>query len=93
MAAAYADSGKREEALRILLQLKEKSAKQYVSPMDIGFAEAALGNRSEAIEQFRKAYEDGSEMLLFSQVYGRFYGIGKDRRFQELVRQSSHGWS
>ncbi|MBV9406694.1 MAG: hypothetical protein JO211_15215, partial [Acidobacteriaceae bacterium] len=59
----------------------------------IGFVEAALGNRDQAIEQFRKGYADGSEMLLFSKLYGRYYGIGKDPRFQQLVRQASRGWS
>ncbi|MBV9268367.1 MAG: protein kinase, partial [Acidobacteriaceae bacterium] len=93
LGAAYADSGQRLEALRVLALLKEKSAKQYVSPMDIGFLEAALGNRDQAIEQFRKGYEDGSEMLLFPQVYERYYGVGKDPRFRQLMRRISRGRS
>ncbi|MBV9158558.1 MAG: protein kinase [Acidobacteriaceae bacterium] len=93
LGAAYADAGQRQEAVRVLARLKSKSVQQYVSPMDIGFVEAALGNRDEAIEEFREGYKDGSEMLLFSQVYGRFYAIGKDPRFQQLVRQVSRGWS
>lgn len=93
LGAAYADSGQRQEAFRVLAQLKNQSVEQYVSPMDIGFLEAALGERDQAIEEFRRGYEDGSEMLLFSQVYGRFYGVGQDARFQQLIRQVNHGWS
>jgi tetratricopeptide (TPR) repeat protein len=85
LAAALAGSGKREEAQRILASLKNKELEQYVSPMDIGLAEAALGNRDQAMEEFRKGYEDGSEMLLYPQIYGRVYGIGDDPRFQQLV--------
>lgn len=92
LGAAYADSGERQEAVRTLGWIKSISEKQYVSPMDIGFVEAALGNRDKAIAAFRKGYEDGSEMLLFPKVYGRFYGIGKDPRFQDLVREVSRGW-
>jgi tetratricopeptide (TPR) repeat protein len=91
LGAAYADSGQRQEAVRILASLRNISERQYVSPMDIGFVEAALGNRDQAIEEFRKGYKDGSEMLLFPQLYGRSYGIGSDPRFQELLRQVSRG--
>lgn len=93
LGAAYADYGQRQEAFGVLAHLKNKSAQQYVSPMDIGFVEAALGNLDQASDDFRKGYEDGSEMLLFPQVHGRFYGIGKDPRFLLLVQQISRGWS
>lgn len=92
LGAAYADSGDTQQAVRTLASLGNMSERQYVSPMDIGFLEAALGNRDKAIPDFRKGYEDGSEMLLFSKVYARYYGIGQDPRFQELVRQVSRGW-
>ncbi|MBV8898219.1 MAG: protein kinase [Acidobacteriaceae bacterium] len=92
LGAAYADSGDTQQAIRTLTALCDMSKRQYVSPMDIGFLEAALGHRDKAIGAFRKGYDDGSEMLLFSKIYGRYYGIGKDSRFQELVRRVNRGW-
>jgi len=57
---AYALSGNRAEALKILAELKEMSTGQYVSPLDFAFIYTGLGDKEQALSYLEKAYQERS---------------------------------
>jgi adenylate cyclase len=84
---AYAFSGNKLEALKILEEMKEESAQMYVSPLSIAQLCTALGMKEEAFEWLEKAYEihDGNMCLL--RVWPAYDPIRSDPRFQDLLRR------
>jgi TolB-like protein/Tfp pilus assembly protein PilF len=90
LAHAYALSGRRDEALKILDELHELEKRSYVPPGFIAFAYIGLGQTDQALRWFEKAYEipDG-EMFLYRTMF-RIYpykAFRDDPRFQDLVRR------
>jgi TolB-like protein/Flp pilus assembly protein TadD len=55
---AYAASGNRAEALKILDQLKEVSKQRYVSLYSFALVDVALGDKEDALRLLEKCYED-----------------------------------
>ncbi len=84
---AYALSGNRLEALKILEELKAESKKMYVSPLNIAQLSIGLGMNEEAFEWLEKAYEvrDGNMCVL--KVWPVYDPIRSDPRFQDLMRR------
>ncbi len=84
---AYAVSGQRADAERILLQLIAQSKQRYVAPYDIAVIHLGLGNLPRAFEYLEKAFEDHSHWLIFLRADPRFESVHNDRRYQELLRR------
>jgi tetratricopeptide (TPR) repeat protein len=57
--------GKRQEAERILDELRKQSEQSYVSPMIFATVYVGLGDRDKAFSWLDKAYDDRSEALGF----------------------------
>jgi TolB-like protein/tetratricopeptide (TPR) repeat protein len=55
---AYASSGNKTEALKILDQLKEVSGQRYVSTYSFAIVYLALGDKQEALRWFEQSYQD-----------------------------------
>jgi DNA-binding winged helix-turn-helix (wHTH) protein/TolB-like protein/Tfp pilus assembly protein PilF len=85
LATAWAQSGNRAEALKILADLQSRRAHQYVSPMDIAQIYANLGENDQAFEWLHRACQDGSEMLLFIKDYPPLESLHTDPRFGPLA--------
>jgi DNA-binding winged helix-turn-helix (wHTH) protein/TolB-like protein/Tfp pilus assembly protein PilF len=86
LGATYARWGRPKDALAIVAKLNAMSQQQYVSPMDIAYVYASLGDRDHAIEYLTRGYQDQSEMMLFLPLYG-IGGVDQDPRYQELQRR------
>jgi eukaryotic-like serine/threonine-protein kinase len=84
---AYAVSGKREQARRILEKLLGLSRQHYIDPYYFGLIYVGLGEADKAFEWFEKAYQERSEELLFLKVEPRLDPVRADSRFQSLVRR------
>jgi tetratricopeptide (TPR) repeat protein len=84
---ALAVSGKRIEAEKLLMQLKERSTEHYVAPFDIAVVYAGLGSRGSTFEWLDKAYEDHSARLTWIKVDPRLDGIRNDPRYHDLLRR------
>jgi len=84
---AYAISGNRAEAEKILVALKDqaKSGKttSYQAPTLI-----ALGRNDEAMEVLEEGFEGRSDGLLWLKVDPRFDALRADSRFQYLLRRA-----
>jgi serine/threonine protein kinase/Flp pilus assembly protein TadD len=83
----YAVSGNRAEALKLLDELQEMSARQYVSPLDFAFIHTGLGDREQALAYLEKAYDERSTWLMWIKVDPRFDSLRSEPRFQDLQRR------
>jgi tetratricopeptide (TPR) repeat protein len=84
---AYAASGRRGEALKILAELNEMSKHKYVSPFDLAVLYTGLGEKDQAIEQLQKQYQErASGGFIFLKVEPLFDPLRSDTRFADLLR-------
>lgn len=58
LAHAYALSGNRAEAIKIVEQMKALTKERYVSAYSLGLAHVGLGDKEEALRWLQKAYDD-----------------------------------
>ena len=83
---AYASSGNKMEAEKILNQLKELSKERYVSAYSFALVYLGLGNKEEALRWLEKSYQDraGCDLVYF-RVEPLLDPLRGDPRFEELV--------
>jgi Tfp pilus assembly protein PilF len=87
LAYAYARTGKRAEAEKILRDLLERSRTSYVSSYMIATIYAGLGNKDRAFEYLEKAYDERSaDLSYFLKADLRMDTLRSDRRFQNLAK-------
>jgi Flp pilus assembly protein TadD len=83
---AYAASGQRAQATRVLLnELLELSWHQYVPRYHIAMIYAGLDDRNQALAWLEKAYADRDQWLCQLKVEPMFDRLRADRRFRELL--------
>ena len=84
---AYAVSGRRNEALKIIEQLKTKSAKTYISPFHVGAIYNGLGEKDQAFAWFNKALADRSGLLVYIKIEPEFDNLRNDPAYLDLMRR------
>jgi Flp pilus assembly protein TadD len=84
---AYAVSGQRGEAMKILNQLKDLSRQRYILPLEMAIIYAGLGEKEQTFEWLEKAYADRAWRLPDLKVDPRFDGLHSDPRFADLVKR------
>jgi serine/threonine protein kinase/tetratricopeptide (TPR) repeat protein len=85
---AYALSGNRIEAQRVLDHLKELSVHSYVAPYDFAVIYAGLGEKDQAVAWLNRAYAERSYyMPVYLTTDARLDGIRSDPRFADLLRR------
>jgi serine/threonine protein kinase/tetratricopeptide (TPR) repeat protein len=87
LAHAYAASGRKAEARRILDELSDRSKRGVVSKYALGTAYAALGDKNEALSRLEQAYSERSATLDFVNVDPELDSLRSEPRFQDLVRR------
>ena len=88
LAHAYAVSGRRANAEKIIAELHERSGRTYVSPYDMATIYAGLGDKEQTFVWLEKAYEDRSGWLaLWVKVDPKFDIVRSDPRFRNLLRR------
>jgi hypothetical protein len=83
----YAVSGKRGEAEKTLVAMKERSTQHYVAPFDFAVIYVGLGATKAAFEWLEKAYEDHSYWMIWMKVDPRFDSLRGDPRYRDLLRR------
>jgi TolB-like protein/Tfp pilus assembly protein PilF len=84
---AYAASGRRDDALQVLSELKATSNQRYVPSYDVALVYAGLGDEDQAIGWLNRAYEEHSRGLCWIKVEPRLDPLRPDPRFQDLLRR------
>jgi pentatricopeptide repeat protein len=84
---AYARSGRRGDALRLLDELKRRKAAGYVPAAAFVNAYLGLDDKDEAFAWLERAYEEQSNILQFLKVHPYFDPLRGDPRFIDLVRR------
>src|ERR1700737_3607447 len=87
LAHAYAVSGNREEAQKIIAELQELAKSKYVSSFQIAAIYAGLGEKDRAFAWLEKAYEERADGLVNLKAEQRFDSLRSDPRFKDLARR------
>jgi TolB-like protein/Tfp pilus assembly protein PilF len=84
---AYAVAGNRDQAQKILAQLKRKRERGFASSSALAIVYGALDEKDEAFAWLQKSYEERDPQLTYLKVGPRFDPLRKDPRFRELLRR------
>jgi TolB-like protein/Flp pilus assembly protein TadD len=87
LAHAYALSGKKTEARKILEELKQQAKRKYVSPGTIADLYFLLGDKDQAFALLEKAYDERDNMIVLLKVEPMFDPMRSDPRFDNLLRR------
>ena len=78
-------SGKRDEAVAALEDLRRLSARRYVSPHSIATVYVGLGQTNEAIEWLNRAADERSNWMIFLNVDPVFDPLRDEPRFKQIA--------
>jgi len=84
---AYAASGNRSEAQKVLNELQQLSKRRYVPPDNIALVYLGLGKKDLMFEYLEKAYEDRSVGLSWLKADPIFDSLRSDPRFTALLKR------
>jgi tetratricopeptide (TPR) repeat protein len=87
LACAYAMSGNKAEAQKIIQQLNERSAREYINPYTLATIYVALGDKNRAFESLENAVSEGGAYMAFLKVEPKFDPVRSDPRFVDLLRR------
>ena len=85
LAHACAMGGRRMQARELLTDLEAKSREGYVSSYALAVVHAGLGEKDQALERLREAYEEKSSPMPFVNVNPQLQVLHSDPRFRTLV--------
>ncbi len=88
---AYAQGGRRGDAVALLAELKKRNETGYVPAGAFVNAYLGLGENEEAFVWLERAYKEQSNILQFVKVHPFFDAIRGDARFADLVRRVGLG--
>lgn len=87
LALAYAQSGNKAAARKILDELKQQSKRKYIAPSVFASLHGALGESDQAFAWFDKAYEERDNLIILLKVEPMFDQFRSDPRFTNLLRR------
>ncbi|HZF39218.1 MAG TPA: tetratricopeptide repeat protein, partial [Blastocatellia bacterium] len=82
---AYAKSGRRADALRVLDELQRSPGQRRASPFHLALVYIGLGENDRAIELLQNAYNERAERLVWLRADARFDPLRLDARFKEIL--------
>ena len=87
LGSAYAVSGDKDNALKLLHELKSLPKGRYASPCYFAALETALGEKDRAFKRLERALDQRASSLLLLAVDPAFDPLRADPRFQDLLRR------
>ena len=89
LAHVYARAGQREEALKLVGELKRIEAEErgFVAPFGIIWAYAGLGDKDQAFALLQRAAEEHRDRIVWLNVDPLLEPLRSDPRFHDLVRR------
>ena len=85
---AFAASGQKGEAQRVLNELRDLEGRRYVSPYTVAAIYAGLGEKNQAFKGLEKAYEESDIWLMNLKVDPVFSKLRSDKRFPDLLARA-----
>ncbi len=82
---AYAVSGKRAEAQKVLADLQELQGQRYVSPYTVAAIYSGLGDREQAFKWLETAVEERDIWLMNLKVDPVFAKLRNERKFTDIL--------
>ena len=80
-----AASGRRDEARRILDQLKTRAAQAYVPPSNLALVHLGLGDHDQALDRLEEAVEARDLLVTFLTAEPRWADLAGHPRFTALL--------
>ena len=87
LARAYALSGKRDEAMKVVAQMHELAKQRYVPAYGFAFAYTALADKDQALQWLERCLQDEGWEITFVKVDPALDSLRSDPRFADLVRR------
>jgi serine/threonine-protein kinase len=87
---AYAVSGRRQEALKILDELTQLSRRTFFPSEWIAVIHVGLGQTDQAFHWLEKAIVEGSSYIAYVKYEPPFAPLRSDPRFQDLLRRMNY---
>ena len=84
---ACAMAGRIDEARAVLGELRERSRRRYVSPLNLAAVLGHLGERDEAFEYLERSFQERSGLMMFLKSYPIVDPLRNDPRFDALLRR------
>jgi hypothetical protein len=87
LAYAYAVTGQRAEAERVVRALLDPAAPRYVPPYHIAMAYAGLGDLDAAFRWLERGYAERASFMVGVKVERGFAALHADPRWPRLLRR------
>jgi eukaryotic-like serine/threonine-protein kinase len=87
LAQSLATAGKRDEAIRILDDLRALAGQKYIAPYFFAGIHAGLGEDDRALEYLEKSYEERSHWLIYLHIDPGMDALRSNPRFEDLLRR------
>ena len=84
---AYARTGQRDEAQKILVRLSEEARSRYVLPYSFALMYLALGDKERAIDEMERAYRERDPNVAQIKVDPMLDDLRGNERFEALVNR------
>lgn len=84
---AYALQGKKDEARKMLQELRALDEKQHVDPCFLAWIHSGLGEKEQAFQLLNQAYEEKANWMLIIKVDPFFDSLRSDPRFKALLKK------
>jgi serine/threonine-protein kinase len=84
---AYGASGKRAEAEKILMTLKQRETTGYVSPFQTAMVHIGLNDKTKALDALEEAYEARSWYMSWLKTAPELDPLRSEPRFAELLKR------
>jgi eukaryotic-like serine/threonine-protein kinase len=84
---SFALSGQAAKAKDVLIQLRKVSANIHITPYNVASIYSALGDKTAAIAELEKAYQERSFYLSWLAVDPQLDSLRKEPAFQDLLRR------
>jgi predicted Zn-dependent protease len=87
LGAAYANAGRKADAMNLLALAAERARHAYVSPVSVAQVYIGLGEYDTAFEWLERGYHDRDESMTALKVEPAYDEIRSDPRFRDLLRR------
>ncbi len=78
-------SGQRSEAQKILAELQERAAREYVSPVAMALVQIGLGDKDQAFAALQQAYENHDSIFISYLRDPQLESLQSDPRYLEWL--------